>query len=53
MTIGKDTFALDQPFPVLAAQDPIEQEGTHRLPEAVEEIPEDVLKVGLEHALVL
>ena len=34
VTIGKDTFALDQPFLVLATQNPIEQEGTYPLPEA-------------------
>ena len=34
MTIGKDTFKLDDPFLVLATQNPIEQEGTYPLPEA-------------------
>ena len=34
VTIGKDTFALPQPFLVLATQNPIEQEGTYPLPEA-------------------
>ena len=33
-TIGNDTFKLDQPFLVLATQNPIEQEGTYPLPEA-------------------
>ena len=32
--IGKDTFKLDDPFLVLATQNPIEQEGTYPLPEA-------------------
>ncbi len=34
VTIGKETFKLDEPFLVLATQNPIEQEGTYPLPEA-------------------
>jgi len=34
ITIGGKTFPLDQPFMVLATQNPIEQEGTYPLPEA-------------------
>lgn len=34
ITIGDKTFALDDPFLVLATQNPIEQEGTYPLPEA-------------------
>jgi MoxR-like ATPase len=34
VTIGDTTFALDDPFLVLATQNPIEQEGTYPLPEA-------------------
>ncbi len=34
VTIGKESFKLDEPFLVLATQNPIEQEGTHPLPEA-------------------
>ena len=34
VTIGDRTFALDNPFLVLATQNPIEQEGTYPLPEA-------------------
>ena len=34
VTIGETTFALDEPFMVLATQNPIEQEGTYPLPEA-------------------
>lgn len=34
ITIGDETFRLDQPFLVLATQNPIEQEGTYPLPEA-------------------
>jgi len=34
VTIGEDTHKLDDPFMVLATQNPIEQEGTYPLPEA-------------------
>ncbi len=34
VTIGGQTFAMDDPFLVLATQNPIEQEGTYPLPEA-------------------
>jgi MoxR-like ATPase len=34
VTIGDETFPLDNPFLVLATQNPIEQEGTYPLPEA-------------------
>jgi MoxR-like ATPase len=34
VTIGEETFPLDEPFMVLATQNPIEQEGTYPLPEA-------------------
>jgi MoxR-like ATPase len=34
VTIGEQTFGLDEPFLVLATQNPIEQEGTYPLPEA-------------------
>ena len=34
VTIGGETFAMDDPFLVLATQNPIEQEGTYPLPEA-------------------
>jgi MoxR-like ATPase len=34
VTIGDHTFQLDEPFLVLATQNPIEQEGTYPLPEA-------------------
>jgi len=34
VTIGDGTFKLDEPFLVLATQNPIEQEGTYPLPEA-------------------
>jgi MoxR-like ATPase len=34
ITIGENTYPLDQPFLVIATQNPIEQEGTYPLPEA-------------------
>jgi MoxR-like ATPase len=34
VTIGEDTYKLEQPFLVMATQNPIEQEGTYPLPEA-------------------
>ncbi len=34
VTIGDQTFKLDDPFLVMATQNPIEQEGTYPLPEA-------------------
>ncbi len=34
VTLGDETFRLDDPFLVLATQNPIEQEGTYPLPEA-------------------
>jgi MoxR-like ATPase len=34
VTIGEHTFRLEEPFLVLATQNPIEQEGTYPLPEA-------------------
>ena len=34
VTIGETTYPLEEPFLVLATQNPIDQEGTYRLPEA-------------------
>ena len=34
VTIGNETFKLDNPFLVMATQNPVEQEGTYPLPEA-------------------
>ena len=34
VTIGGDTYKLEEPFLVLATQNPVEQEGTYPLPEA-------------------
>jgi MoxR-like ATPase len=45
VTIGDTTYALPQPFLVLATQNPIEQEGTYPLPEA--QVDRFMLKVNL------
>ncbi|MBV9124012.1 MAG: MoxR family ATPase [Planctomycetes bacterium] len=34
VTVGQETYNLDEPFFVIATQNPIEQEGTYPLPEA-------------------
>ena len=34
VTIGDQTFKVDEPFLVMATENPVEQEGTYRLPEA-------------------
>ena len=47
VTIGAQTFALDQPFLVLATQNPIEQEGTYPLPEA--QVDRFMLKVVIDY----
>jgi MoxR-like ATPase len=47
VTIGDHTFALPQPFLVLATQNPIEQEGTYPLPEA--QVDRFMLKVKLTY----
>ena len=45
VTIGENTFPLDDPFLVLATQNPIEQEGTYPLPEA--QIDRFMLKLSI------
>ncbi|MEY3420127.1 MAG: hypothetical protein RIR48_407 [Bacteroidota bacterium] len=45
VTIGKDTYKLEEPFLVLATQNPIEQEGTYPLPEA--QVDRFMLKVNI------
>ncbi len=45
VTIGKETFRLEEPFLVLATQNPIEQEGTYPLPEA--QVDRFMLKVKI------
>ncbi|MDP5168770.1 MAG: MoxR family ATPase, partial [Bacteroidia bacterium] len=34
VTIGDETFTMEEPFLVMATQNPLEQEGTYQLPEA-------------------
>jgi len=45
VTIGKESFKLEEPFLVLATQNPIEQEGTYPLPEA--QVDRFMLKVKI------
>jgi len=47
VTIGAQTFFLDNPFLVLATQNPIEQEGTYPLPEA--QIDRFMLKIKVDY----
>jgi len=47
ITIWKETFDLEEPFIVLATQNPIEQSGTYRLPEA--QLDRFMMKVNVEY----
>jgi len=47
VTIGEETFKLEEPFLVLATQNPIEQEGTYPLPEA--QVDRFMLKVKIDY----
>lgn len=47
VTIGTETFPLDNPFLVMATQNPVEQEGTYQLPEA--QTDRFMLKVIVEY----
>ena len=47
VTIGKESFRLEEPFLVLATQNPIEQEGTYPLPEA--QVDRFMLKVLIDY----
>ena len=47
VTIGNDTFLLEEPFLVLATQNPNEQEGTYALPEA--QVDRFMLKVKISY----
>ena len=47
VTIGENTFALPDPFLVMATQNPIEQEGTYPLPEA--QVDRFMLKVIIDY----
>lgn len=47
VTIGSESYKLDEPFLVLATQNPIEQEGTYPLPEA--QVDRFMLKVIINY----
>jgi MoxR-like ATPase len=47
ITIGESTFKLEEPFLVLATQNPIEQEGTYPLPEA--QVDRFMMKVLIDY----
>jgi MoxR-like ATPase len=47
ITISEETFKLEEPFLVLATQNPIEQEGTYPLPEA--QVDRFMLKVKIDY----
>lgn len=47
VTIGDETFFLDDPFLVLATQNPVEQEGTYPLPEA--QVDRFMLKINISY----
>jgi MoxR-like ATPase len=47
VSIGEETFALEEPFLVLATQNPLEQEGTYPLPEA--QVDRFLLKLKIDY----
>ena len=47
VTIGEQTYKLDEPFLVLATQNPLEQEGTYPLPEA--QVDRFIMKVIVDY----
>ncbi|MDQ3393778.1 MAG: AAA family ATPase [Bacteroidota bacterium] len=47
VTIGETTYKLEEPFLVLATQNPIEQEGTYQLPEA--QVDRFMLKIVIKY----
>lgn len=47
VTIGQESFKLEEPFLVLATQNPVEQEGTYPLPEA--QVDRFMLKVVIDY----
>ncbi len=47
ITIGDTTFKLEEPFLVMATQNPVEQEGTYPLPEA--QVDRFMLKVVIDY----
>ncbi len=50
VTIGDNTFALPDPFLVMATQNPIEQEGTYQLPEA--QVDRFMLKAVIDYPTI-
>jgi len=50
ITIGDTTFKLDEPFLVMATQNPVEQEGTYPLPEA--QMDRFMLKVVIDYPTI-
>jgi len=50
ITIGDTTFKLDEPFLVMATQNPIEQEGTYPLPEA--QVDRFMLKTVIDYPAI-
>ena len=47
VTIGNESFELPRPFMVMATQNPLEQEGVYRLPEA--QLDRFMMKLRIEH----
>ena len=47
VTIGDTTYPLDEPFLVLATQNPVEQEGTYPLPEA--QVDRFMMKINIDY----
>ncbi len=47
VTLGDESFALPRPFMVMATQNPLEQEGVYRLPEA--QLDRFMMKLLIEH----
>jgi MoxR-like ATPase len=47
VTIGEESFELPRPFMVMATQNPLEQEGVYRLPEA--QLDRFMMKLRIEH----
>lgn len=47
VTIGEETFKLEDPFLVLATQNPVEQEGTYPLPEA--QVDRFMMKIKIDY----
>ena len=50
ITIDGTTYVLDKPFIVLATQNPIEQEGTYRLPEA--QLDRFLFKINVDYPIL-